>query len=269
MKNLITPFIFCSCFLLSCGASKVKLLETEQLKIKKTLLETKENLSLSKRNLNKFLDSTAYKQQIYQDSINLLSAVLLQKSTTLDSVQQLQEDSRQKSELLEQQLSESANSYKKKIAPYVKFQGKLRQQQRNLTAMHDDLNMLLENSPGIKYDLILNKNDVTVVLENSFLYEPKQYFLTENGRWVVFLIGEVLNKKSNINAEIFLYPSSNDKTEWDMFGSMGMMIHDRLNEKGIEEARIKTTIQVETKRQQTVLVLSYPVTNLLKLLPGG
>jgi hypothetical protein len=269
MKKLTIPFIFYSCFFMpSCGTPKVQLMQTEQLKIENTLLETKEKLALSIRTLNKLLDSRATEQQNYQDSLADLSHQLNSTFMTLDSVRMLQKTSREKGELLEQQLSESANAYKKKIAPFVKFQSKIRQQQRNLSAMYQDLKMLLENSPGIKYELVLNKNDVTVVLENFFLYQPKKYFLTENGRWVVFLIGEVLNKKSSISTEIILFPATEDKESWDLLSSRGMSIHDRLREKGIGDARIKTTNIVGTKREQTVLVLSYPVSNLLKLLPS-
>ncbi len=252
-----------------CGTTKkMKLLEEEKMKTEQSLLKTKEQLSVSKRNLNKLKDSVSLITEAQNKTIESLTKDYKDSQNNLSLLQEETKNIKQSAAELENKISDSKSYYKKRIAPFLDVQKKLNQQHRTLNEIHADLKTLLENSPGIKYKLKVNKNDIRITFDNSFLFEPKRENLTENGRWVLFLIGEVLKKKTSVNVMISLFTPKNENEEWKFISMRSLSVFNRFRDKEISASRLKTIINISSsKSKYTEIVLGYPNSKLLKLIP--
>jgi hypothetical protein len=252
-----------------CGVSKkMKLLEEEKSMTEQSLLKTKEDLSLCKRNLNKLRDSGKLITEEQNKTIETLTNDYKESQKNLSLLKEENKKIKESAIDLENKISDSKSNYKKRIAPFLDVQKKLNQQHRTLNGIHADLKTLLENSPGIKYKLKVNKNDIKITFDNSFLFEPKRESLTENGRWVLFLIGEVMKKRTSVNIRVSLYTEGGDNEKWKFISMRLLSIFNRFRDKEISAERLKTIINIKSsKSTYTEIVLGYPDSKLLKLIP--
>lgn len=184
-------------FCWSCvGTKKHQALKTEQAKLTRTLLETKEQLSIAKRQLNKLQDVSSSSQAQKDASIEQLSHRLKETQTLLRQTQQ-------KNNALAQQLEQSTSQhqaerqrYEQKLSPLIALQKQLTQQQRTLRVIDQALQQAISihNLEGVQTALLPGR--LVIRLDNAFFFGSSSYAITRKGREHLKQLALVLNQYS-------------------------------------------------------------------------
>lgn len=201
----------------SCvGTKKHQTLKTERAKLTRTLLETKEQLSVAKRQLNKLQDVSSSSQAQKDASIEQLSRSLKETQTLLRQVQQ-------KNNTLAQQLEQSASQhkaerqrYEQQLSPLVALQAQLTQQQRTLRLVDQALQQAISthNLEGIQTALLPGR--LVIRLDNVLFFGSSNHAITNKGREHLKQLAVIFNQHTTpyIDLKGNVSNAANSKDNW-------------------------------------------------------
>lgn len=192
----------------SCvGTKKYKALETEQAKLERTLLETKEQLSVAKRDLNKLKDASSSSQARKDASIEELQRSLSQNEALLRQAQQKNNALAQQLEQSEAQHKTQRQRYQKELSPLVALKAQLVEHQRSLRAIDQALQQLITTNAMEGIETALLPGRLVIRLDNRLFFGSSTYVLTNKGKEQLKQLSVLLNQytapyidlKGNVN----------------------------------------------------------------------
>lgn len=201
-------------FLLCCsscvGAKKYKALEAQNEKITTTLLETKEELSVAKRNLNKLEDKASASKEQSIASIESLQIHLQKSQAQLKANQkQLQALRKQSSKQLEE-LQQKNNSYKVQLKPYLAAKATLKKEQNKLTKLYVAIEALLAQDSTAQITTKLLSSRLVVTFEHSYLFGNSERTISSLGRQKLEAIAALLQEHPAVSLDILGHSSTSN-----------------------------------------------------------
>lgn len=187
----------------SCvGVKKYKALEVQNQKITATLLETKEELSIAKRNLNKLEDKSFSSQEALDASIVDLQKSLEAKQSALKAREnQIKALKRQSSEQREQ-LNLQINSYEQQLKPYQRATKALQSDQKALGQLKTKIDALLAADSLAQVSTQLYPNRLVVTFEHRYLFGGSKKAVSNSGRTKLEAVAQLMQQHSAVSLDI-------------------------------------------------------------------
>ncbi len=178
--SLVCCLVYCcsSCI----GIKKYKALEAQNEKITTTLLTTKEELSVAKRELNKLEDRSSSSQEELDSSIESLQISLTESQRQLKATQiQLQQLQTEKSEQREQ-FNQQSSRYETQLKPYLTAQNSLKKEQEKLIELYRAIQQRLSTDSLADVTLQLEAGRLLVTFEQEYLFGGSDRSVSAAGR---------------------------------------------------------------------------------------
>jgi outer membrane protein OmpA-like peptidoglycan-associated protein len=280
-KSLLV-LIFPLLILPSCvSIKKFKALEENNIKVGNTLLVTKQELSKTKLQLNKFKDSSSSNSAEQDNTINSLKTKLQENKTALNIAKTTALSYKEQLNNLKKQSKENEKLVTEELAPFHDVQKNLTTQNNSLKSIKQDLeNLLVENSQ-IKTIILLNKDELSLSFNHNYLFLPNQS-LSPQGRAAMNSLAKTLKKYPTIYIDIngHVATGGDKKNSWRNSTRKALSVISALTYKKILPNRMRAISYGENKpiasnepqegeiqNNRTEIVLHYQNMNLLKLIP--
>lgn len=206
-----------SLLLSSCVSNKkFSALQTEKQKLEQTLLETKNELSIAKRSLNKLEDSSSSSDQQKSSAINTLQQQLNESQSALNAAQAAvvacQDDLQKKQAIVEEQKVAMEQEY----APLIDLQKKFQHQHSALKAIYKDFNNLKTADSTLQFSMMLSKGELVLSLEQKNLFNSSGTLLSTKGRTELLTLATVIKKYPEIYITIQGHTATggDEKSNW-------------------------------------------------------
>lgn len=155
----------------SCvGVKKYKALEAQNEKITATLLETKEELSTAKRNLNKLEDKSSSNLQEMDASMESLQIRLQESLAQLKASQAQLQSLKQQSSAQREQFNLQSSNYEAQLKPYLAAQSTLQKEQSNLSKLYLAIEEMLAQDSLAQVSMQLLPAKLVVTFEQGYLF---------------------------------------------------------------------------------------------------
>lgn len=267
----------------SCvGSKKFKALEDEKLKIEKTLLSTKQELSEAKRELNKFKDSSSSTTEEQSETIQGLQGRLEDTQNALDAAQGAAANCQEALHQLQKKAAQSDKRYKEEFEPLMKVKENLVQQNKSLKGIQNEIQVLLTANPEIIMKQSLNKDELVLTFDNSYLFASSSRNLSSNGRNGLYKLAEVLKKYPSIYIDIngHMPQGGDEKDNWKNSTRKTLSVLYTLTYKEVKPDRMRvigygeftpvdnsSSPEAKNNNSRMEIILRYQNTKLLKLIP--
>jgi len=275
---LLLPLILLS----SCvSVKKFKALEENKTKVENSLLVTKQELSKTKLELNKFKDSSSSNSEEQGDAINSLNRKLKESQSKLAAANASSLKYEQELAQLKKQSDENEKKAKKQLTPFLDIQKNITIQNNSLKSIKQDFEQLLIDNPQIKMSILLNKDELTLSFDHSYLFLPNRS-LSPQGWTAMYNLAEILKKYPTIyiDANGHVTKGGDKKTNWKNGTRKALSVIYALTHKDVLPDRMRATSYGENKpiasneteegkiqNNRTEIVLHYQNMKLLKLIP--
>jgi outer membrane protein OmpA-like peptidoglycan-associated protein len=264
------------------GTKKYKALETEKNKLENTLLDIKTNLATAKLELNKLEDESSMSAEKKSSKIDELK----EKIALCESVLQTTQSERVALAAANQKMKGEIAQVKKEnevtFKPFSAIQSAIIQDNQRLNQLQDSLLVAYTNQPALKLNVSVNRNELVLLFDYSFLFSSTGKSLSSEGRSAVYTLAAVLEKEQDVLIEIKGYSdlSTDKNANWKTSSRKPLSIVYELMNKGISDKRIKVSYygpnrplvtNSETNNtslnNRTEIILYYSSGELLKTIP--
>lgn len=237
----LTALVLLICCSSCVGTKKYKALEAQNEKITTTLLETKEELSAAKRNLNKLEDRSSSSQEELDASIITLQERLqksqAQLNNSLTTIATLKEQSSERREQVNQQIS----SYEAQLKPYLSAKAVLDSEQKSLARLYQAIEDLLAQDSLAQVTARLKPAQLVVTFEQAYLFSSSERTPSTAARKNLEGIAKILKQYPRIHVDILghLAPSKDDLGNWKSSTRKPLVVLYTLLKAGASPERIR------------------------------
>lgn len=276
------PVLTILILLTSCvSAKKYKGLELEKSKMELTLLNTKQELSDAKRDLNKLKDASQSNNENQSETISGLKQNLEESNAALDAVQIAISDCQNKLQKFENQ-SKEAEKQRQELAALLEVQKNLIQQNKSLQSIQEDIQKLLTEAVEIKMTYSLYKDELILTFDHDYLFAGGSQTVSENGRMALAKLAEILKKYPSIYIDIngHIAAGGDPNENWKTSSRKTLAIIYTLTQKEVAPNNIRAiaysaynpvadnnTPEGKKQNNRSEIILRYQNTQLLKLIP--
>ena len=281
MKQLFLKINIFITIILSSGCLSVNQLndvQEEKQKIERALLTTKQNLSDSKRELDKLKDISSANRDEQDLIIKTMSKQNQEIQHALEQSQILANDYLTKLKEKKNQLSNTKELHSKELSPFLELQKSLTQQFESLKSIQKDLKTLLKNSPEIQFLHSLDKGELVISLKHQILFDIEGRNLSAKGIYGLEQIAKILIEYPDVQIDIRGHvPKDKISAEkWNIDTRKSLSIWSILKENGIALNKMHTfkntdasEFNLESKKEDNIteIIIYYSSSIFLKLLP--
>ncbi|MFK7795909.1 MAG: OmpA family protein [Aureispira sp.] len=187
----------------SCvGVKKYKALEAQNQKITATLLETKEELSIAKRNLNKLENKSLSSQKALDASIISLQKSFEAKKAQLEASKKEFKALKQLSSQQREQLNLQIISYEKQLKPYQQATKALQSDQKALSQLKTKIDALLAADSLAQISTQLYPNRLVVTFEHRYLFGGSKQAVSNSGHQKLEAVAQLMQQYSAVSLDI-------------------------------------------------------------------
>jgi outer membrane protein OmpA-like peptidoglycan-associated protein len=187
----------------SCvGVKKYKALETQNQKITATLLETKEELSIAKRDLNKLEDRSSSNQEALDASITVLQKNLQKSQSKLKARENQINSLKKQASEQQKQLNKQLSNYEKELKPYQKATKALQSDQNALAQLQTKIDALLAEDSLAQLSTQLYPCSLVVTFEHRYLFGGSERAVSNSGRKKLEAIAQIMQQYSAVSLDI-------------------------------------------------------------------
>ncbi|MCH2021718.1 MAG: hypothetical protein MK207_04485 [Saprospiraceae bacterium] len=281
MKNkLLNIYIFITIVVLSgcANVNQLNNLQEEKRKIERALLTTKQNLSDSRRALDKLKDISSATRDEQDLIIKTMSEQNQEIQHALEQTQILANDYLTQLKEKENQLSDTKKLHSKELSPFLELQKSLSQQLESLKTIQNDLITLLKKSPEIQFLHSIDKGELVISLKHNYLFDYEGRNLSAKGISGLEQLAKVLIQYPDVQIDIRGHvPEDNISTaKWNSDSRKSLLIWSILKENGIALNKMHTfknskieglNLESEKEDDITEIIIYYSSSIFLKLLP--
>lgn len=261
------------------STKKYKNLELEKLRMEATLLNTKQELSDAKRELNKIKDASTSQYETHTETIVGLKQSLEESSAALDAVQNAVVDCQNKLQTAENQIK-NQEKQKEELTALYEVQKNLEHQNKSLQSIQEDIKNLLIANIHWKISCSLYKDELILSFEHDFLFAGQA--LSNEGKIAIYQLTEIFKKYSTVYLDINAHTATGgDETEnWKNSTRKALTVLSTLTQRQVAPDNLRiiaygeykpiadnTTPEGKKQNNRTEIVLRYQNTQLLKLIP--
>ncbi|BDS10759.1 OmpA family protein [Aureispira anguillae] len=267
----------------SCvSTKKFKQLEEGKQKLETTLLDTKQELSTAKRELNKLKDASSYTNEEQTEIIKSLKQQLAEDRAALDAAQAALVSYQTQLQQTKGQLKAEQQQHQKQLSPFLDVQKRLSYINSSLNAIQQDISINFASIPEIKMTQLLDKGELILTIDHSSLFASTNR-LSSTGRNNLHKLAEILSRYPSVFIDIHGHmPTGGDlKENWKNSTRKTLSILYTLTQKTTLPNKIRVigygeghpmvseeTPNAKHQNSRTEIILHYQNNQLLKLIPA-
>jgi chemotaxis protein MotB len=214
LSYLSMTLLFLGCLNSCVGTKKYKALQAEKEKITATLLTTKEELSVAKRNLNKLEDRSSSDQEELDASIEALQIRLTESQAKLQASQTQNERLREAQTAQSKKCNEQKKRYEAQLKPIRDAKNTLQKEQAQLVQLYRDLEEILVEDSLVQMSNQLEQGRLVVRLEQAY-FLSSEHAVSSAGRKVLQRIAQVAQEHPTVYLDVLGHMPANS----DLLGS--------------------------------------------------